>query len=625
MRHIIAWDTETGLFGPGNMAPPLSCVTYQLATINSEGIHVKDPDIIHHSSSQCFTIMRNWLLEDNILVGQNVAYDLAVISQEYPELLPLVFDKLEKDEITDTMIRQQMIDIAKGEYRGRMGSDGRWIKHNYSLLDLTRRHTGRMLDKDEWRLRYGELRDIPIKDWPEGAIHYPKEDARATMDVYLAQCKDEGLLDDQYQQTRAAFWLHLTSCYGLITNTEGVEKLKVEVLEQQQSLFRELLAEGLIRKNGTRDTKKTKELMEAACKEIGKPVRLTAAGQTALDLDACEYSENDILGTYAEYGVINAVLKKDIPMLELGARGSVIHTRFGLAASGRTTSSGPNVQNIRGLEGIRECFVPRPGYVFAQSDYDGLELRTLAQVCITLLGHSELAKALNSGLDPHLQLASVIVGCTYEEALEFKKTDNTNILTGRKLAKIGNFGIPGGLGIKSLISYAANKPYKLMLSVTDAQRLVNNWHKAWPEMREYFAYINAIVNQPGARVKHIFSNRLRGGLTYTSACNTLFQGLGSDVMKNAGWLVSKACYVEESSPLYGSRIVNCVHDELICEVKDDSNAHLAAEELARLMILGASKFLPDVSASTSPLLMSHWSKEAKRVVDDSGRLQVWRG
>jgi hypothetical protein len=87
-------------------------------------------------------------------------------------------------------------------------------------------------------------------------------------------------------------------------------------------------------------------------------------------------------------------------------------------------------------------------------------------------------------------------------------------------------------------------------------------------------------------------------------------------------LVSRACYAESASVLYGSRICNMIHDELIVEVTDDESAHDKAIELGRLMVLGANEFLPDVPARVEPLLARCWSKKSKPVFKD-GRLVPW--
>ena len=612
--RVIAFDTETCLFRPGVMAPELVCVTWQSPGTDARIRHANDVR----------PLLVDWLGDPNVLlVGANVAYDMAVIAAAFPELVPAIFAAYEADRVTDIQLRQKLLDIAAGCYRGRLGDGNKWIKYDYSLDAITRRLCGRSLEKDTWRLRYGEFRNVPLEQWPEGARTYPLEDARATLDTYLAQEPHAAeYLADQYRQARAAWWLHLASAWGLRTRAAGVAKLKAET-EAAADLVRDrLIAAGLVRKDGSRDTKVAALYMQNACAAAGLPVRATDGGGVSLDSDACKATDDPTLKDYAKLSELGSVLNKDIPALEAGVTYPV-HTRFDLAETGRTTSSKPNVQNWRRLPGIREAFTPRAGYVYAQADYNGLELRTLAQSCLKLVGRSALAEALNSGRDPHLALGAQILGISYQEAKENKK--RADVDAARQTAKVANFGFPGGLGIEKLRLFA-KKTYKVDLSEDRARQLKAQWLERWPEMVDYFRHVNEITDQNyGATIKHLFSGRIRGGASYTAACNSYFQGLGSDATKHAGFLISAACYTQPRSPLFGSRIVNYVHDEFIVETRDLPTAHEAAHELARLMIAGASAFLPDVPPTTEPLLMRFWSKDAKPVFDSSGRLIPWSG
>ena len=149
-------------------------------------------------------------------------------------------------------------------------------------------------------------------------------------------------------------------------------------------------------------------------------------------------------------------------------------------------------------------------------------------------------------------------------------------------------------------------------------------------MPAYFARINSLGGEDAdgrwrATVETLFTRRIRGGASYCAACNNGFQALGADCAKNAGFLVAYAEYADETSPLYGSRTVAFIHDELIVETDDNEKAHDAAHELARLMVVGANEFLPDVPiplAKMEPLLMRRWSKKAEPVIVD-GRLVPW--
>lgn len=321
---------------------------------------------------------------------------------------------------------------------------------------------------------------------------------------------------------------------------------------------------------------------------------------------------------------LKAVLNKDIPVLKAGTVFPV-HSNFGMAASTRTTSSRPNVQNPRRLPGIREAFIPRPNKVFAQADFAGLELHTVAQVCTTLFGYSEMAKVLNSGMDPHTDFAASMLHISYEEALERKKDPEDKVFdNARQSAKVANFGFSGGMGAESFVSHARTQ-YDLVLTIEEAKKLKADWLDRWVEMRQFFAHVSELCNQGDgeAVVEQIFTNQWRGACSYCAAANTYFQGLGASAAKRATYVVSRACYAEPESPMYGSRIVNMVHDELIVETDDVPEAHEVAVELGRLMRQGADEFLPDVPSRIEPLLARCWSKKAKSTFVN-GRLVPWQ-
>lgn len=212
----------------------------------------------------------------------------------------------------------------------------------------------------------------------------------------------------------------------------------------------ELVASGLVEEKHTRDTKLAAARCAAAYAALGMPVPRTAsykpkpppAGKghgpldcISLDADACSGSGDPILETYSSYTSLAKTLSNDIPMLRAGVY-MPVHTRFDeLIKTGRTSSSKPNVQNVRRLPGIRECFKPRPGYVFIDVDFAMLELHTLAQVCMWALGFSTLGEALNSGRDPHLAMAAVILGIQYEEAKARKEAEDSVVDNARTAGK----------------------------------------------------------------------------------------------------------------------------------------------------------------------------------------------
>jgi DNA polymerase I-like protein with 3'-5' exonuclease and polymerase domains len=263
--------------------------------------------------------------------------------------------------------------------------------------------------------------------------------------------------------------------------------------------------------------------------------------------------------------------------------------------------------------------------VFIDADYNALELYSLAQACLDMFGASELAEVLKSGKDPHTALAGDLLGISYEEAAKRKKDKKDKEFdNARQTGKVGNFGLPGGLGADKLVLFA-RKTYDVVLTREKAVELKKQWFARWPEMRPYFEYWTretATVDGRGSVVLPR-SNRVRGGLRFTECCNTRFQGPASDAAKEAGWLIAKACYVEEDSVLFGSRPVAFIHDQWLIETPDNDKAHDAAQETVRLMKLGASKYLPDMVPPVEPLLCRYWSKEAAPVLKEDGRLGVW--
>lgn len=680
VRETLAFDTETSLIRPAKLAPALICVTWQVPGVA--------PQIAHHTIAK--DTVSGWLTGQLCLVGHNVAYDMGVICARWPELTPLVFEAYRQDRVTDTMIRQQLLDVANGTYRKKIGKKGQKQTFLYTLEALAKRCADIELQKDGWRLSYGNFIDTPLDGWveqarkvqrramegmarmmarlaanpddkelakeikgleemiasaPEQALRYPLEDARATLAVYQAQEKHARFLDDQYRQARAAWALHLSSTWGIRTDAEGVAILRKAYEAEREEKEALLVEAGLVRPDGTRDTKVAKARMVQVCRRDKKTIIRTDAHfvdgaacggletcdeHVCLDGDACEEAEDELLATYAEVSTIKKVLSNDINALEGGITYPV-HTRYGFAATGRTTSSKPNIQNQSKRAGLREAFVPRPGKIFAQCDYPQLELYTLAQCCVSWLGHSRLGDTLLAGKDPHLVVAAAMLRVPYESIKAHKKRPDVKRM--RDFGKIANFGFPGGLGYDSTVAFARKQSTladfrALGFDAAAAKDLKANWFAAYPEMPEYFARVNALVDNEEGRAfaETLFTKRWRGQATYCATCNNGFQALGSDCAKQAAWLLAEAEYDVPTSPLYGCRTVAFVHDEFILEVPDDERADPAARELARLMVVGANKYLPNVPIAyekMEPCLMRRWSKDAEQVLDTEGRIIPW--
>jgi DNA polymerase-1 len=411
-----------------------------------------------------------------------------------------------------------------------------------------------------------------------------------------------------------------------------------------------LIAAGLVDVDHSRDTKAAAKRCADAYIALGLSVprtdawkdRVNAAKKdgtappdvyecVALDADACTGSEDPILALYSQYTSLAKTLANDIPMLRAGAY-MPVHTRFEeLLETGRTSSSSPNVQNVRRLPGIRECFVPRPGNVFVDCDFSMLELHTLAQVCFWVLGFSTLGEALNAGRDPHLQMAAKIIGADYETAKARREAGDSEVDNARTAGKGVNFGRPGGLGVKTFVVYAWTN-YRIRLTKERVAELLDMYDDTWIEMPSYFGFIDGLKDPATVKIvidpetkkeKRVYrynvvqpwSGRLRAHASYCAACNSPFQGLGSDVAKMALWLVWKATMglseLGEADPLFGCHMVNFVHDSIMTEAPE-VRAHAAALRQKELMEIAGRVVLPSVPVKADMLVTRQWSKKAQQ-------------
>jgi len=607
MRYI-GFDVETVPFRPGRMAPQLVVVSW--AEGDKSGlVKVEDSE----------PLLRSWLEDDNVtLVAHNASFDASVCAEQWQEHIPLWFSKYQKRLVACTLIQSQLVDIACGKFRWEQLPDGSWVERRYGLSDVHGRLFGQFLEKDVWRLRYGELLNVSLSAWPQGARDYSILDAVASLRIFSRYGNS---VQDLFNQSRCDFALKLCSTWGVRTGQSAVSKLRSQLLSERGKLELILREARLLRANGSKNVKAIRARVQAA-----GGTRQTGTGALAIDAEACESLDDETLKIYAQWSTLGSSINKDIPML---MSGSVypIHTSFGLAASGRTTSSKPNCQNWGRNGGVRGCFVPRDGRLFAAVDFPGLELRTVAQVLLEQVGWSKLGDRINSGEDPHLAVAATMSSREYEHCVQMYKSDDAEISLLRQFGKAANFGFPGGMSAKTLQATANASPdlrrKKIHMSLSQAQLLRDAWFTAYPEFHEYFRYVRSLQRRDGLYdVQHLYSKRWRRGIRYTEACNTLFQGLGADVAKHALWLVTRAAFTKLDSPLYNSRVVLFVHDEIVSEVPEDS-AVAAANELSRIMTLAANKLLTKVPLKTEPVLMRQYGKYSKPKLNEKGELIPW--
>ena len=208
--------------------------------------------------------------------------------------------------------------------------------------------------------------------------------------------------------------------------------------------------------------------------------------------------------------------------------------------------------------------------------------------------------------------AAQLMGREYDDV--FKHRTEKAVKEMRQYSKCANFGYPGGLGAESFVAFA--KGYGIELTLVESQRLRDAWFKAFPEMKKYFELIAAEIGSIGeGTIRTLGSGRIHGARGFCQAANLYFQGMVADGAKRAGWFISYECYVDETSPLFGSRIAMFLHDEFILEVPLEK-VHAAAKRLEELMIIGMSHFIKVVPVTCTAAAMFRWYKGSEPVFVD---------
>ena len=236
-----------------------------------------------------------------------------------------------------------------------------------------------------------------------------------------------------------------------------------------------------------------------------------------------------------------------------------VHTSYhqAVAATGRLSSSDPNLQNIpvRTEEGrrIRQAFVAAPGYKLVAADYSQIELRIMAH----LSNDKGLLDAFSKGLDVHSATAAEVFGVSADEVTKDQ----------RRSAKAINFGLIYGMSAFGLAK-------QLDITRPEAQEYVDLYFKRYPGVKEYMEQTKEKAREDGY-VETVFGRRLylheinakngmRRQYAERTAINAPMQGTAADIIKRAMISLDK----DIQTGKFDMRMIMQVHDELIFEIKE---------------------------------------------------------
>jgi DNA polymerase I len=248
-----------------------------------------------------------------------------------------------------------------------------------------------------------------------------------------------------------------------------------------------------------------------------------------------------------------------------------VHTTFNqtVAATGRLSSSDPNLQNIpirtpTGRE-IRRAFIAEPGYILISADYSQIELRVLAH----LSGDAALVEAFTQGIDIHDRTAERVFGAS-------SGLDEHEL---RRRAKIINYALLYG---KTAFTLAKD----IGVPQQAAQEFIDAYFAGFPSVRAFIdqtladARTTGVVRTMTGRRRLVPELTSRNGMIRMAAereaVNMPIQGTAADILKKAMIDVHAALRERNARTRKPSRMILTVHDELLFETPEDDAEDVAA-------------------------------------------------
>ena len=481
------------------------------------------------------------LLEDDnrAKVGQNLKYDSSVLANHDITLRGIRFDTMLESYVLDSTATRHDMDSLALKYLG-----------------CKTIHFEEIAGKGAKQLTFNQIK-------VEDAGPYAAEDADITLRLHRTlwpRVESEGALASVLTDIEMPLVPVLSRIerQGALISRELLLAQSSELgqrLQELQGRAHELAGEEF-------NLGSPKQLGQILFEKLELPVikkTPTGAPSTAEDVLAelaLDYPLPKLLLEYRSLSKLKSTYTDKLPEM-INPRTGRVHTSYhqAVAATGRLSSSDPNLQNIpiRTEEGrrIRQAFIAPDGYSIVAADYSQIELRIMAH----LSGDEGLLKAFKEGLDVHRATAAEV----FEVGLDEVSGDQ------RRKAKAINFGLIYGMSAFGLAK-------QLHLGRGEAQQYIDRYFQRYPGVQEYMDKTRALAREQGY-VETLFGrrlhlpeinarNKMRAQAAERTAINAPMQGTAADIIKRAmlavdGWLQSADV---------DARMIMQVHDELVFEV-----------------------------------------------------------
>ncbi|MCW8872601.1 MAG: DNA polymerase I, partial [Xanthomonadales bacterium] len=484
------------------------------------------------------------LLEDDSLlkVGQHIKYDMNVLSLYGIQIQGVAFDTMLESYVFNSTGSRHDMDSLALKYLGRRTT-----------------HYEDIAGKGAKQITFNQVRI-------EEASHYAAEDADITLRLHehlWPRLEEVPSLASVLRDIEVPLIPVLARMeqHGVLIDGDLLKRQSKEMAEQIHKLEKESHdAAGQPFNLGS-----PKQLQEILFDKLALPVvRKTPTGQPSTAEDvlqelAVDYELPSLILEYRSLSKLKSTYTDRLPE-QINARTGRVHTSYhqAVAATGRLSSSDPNLQNIpvRTPLGrrIRQAFIAPEGWLIMACDYSQIELRIMAH----LSGDTGLLEAFRDKVDVHQATASEVFGVPYDEV------DSGQ----RRAAKAINFGLMYGMSAFGLSR-------QLNIGRVEAQAYMDTYFMRYPGVQQFMEQTREKARELGY-VETLFGRRLylpdikasnmqRRQAAERAAINAPMQGTAADIIKRA--MIEVDAWLQQARP--AANLVMQVHDELVFEVRED--------------------------------------------------------
>lgn len=405
MTTLIGFDYETHLIGPGALAPKPVCLSVYV----NENDLARYPEDLSDDAESCMLATRAdedmpeledvILAGEDLLVGANVAFDLAVMGYERGDWTQ-IFGLVANQKVSDIQVREKLLNLAQhGNLSYYTGPDGSTKQFDYSLGGLAYSYLGVNMSAeksgdDAWRTNYDALEDLTVDEWPDEAVLYAINDSIYPTLIWrhqedrreeLIEALGVDPLKTEHFRVLVRLSLYLMSCEGVRVDPVEHSKIVAELHEALRPEKLDLLVEaGILRpgkpptpyangakahvdgcsgkarkacdcppkmKGGTKDSV-DKKAFEAFVMDLRKELgpekvdlRFSEKGNLRLDKEfLTDHAHlSPVLTQYRDRQTVMKLVSTDMPRMEWpkgsGKPAEILHANFDfLKETGRTSS-----------------------------------------------------------------------------------------------------------------------------------------------------------------------------------------------------------------------------------------------------------------------------------------------